>query len=692
MTTTREKPARLPACDCLLRLLTLLPWLVCAHSLRAEFAPPRLVTDGEGKSTQTAMGLDAANNAYISSVVDERIRVKVIGPDLELDVPIAALGLGQGDPDFATNALGTTFLVFSQLDSPSSEGREVYLSHNGGGQFSEPLSVTRNRVDDYAPRVALDTNGDPHIAWAQRVGETFRVMYASVLLDQATEPLFVALGDYPQIYVDEQGIAHLAYSRGNDIVYNSNKGGSWQNEKRVTTTPFEPESSVSIGGDRGGNIIVSYESRNSLYFAVKSPNADFKPPKLIDTGGILNPRMRVRDRGQLTIVYAKRGDIFFVQGQSTFLDRPQQLTNTSEVESYPSLEIDASGNLHVSYLRDGEVYYTNNAASPVAEFAALPTRGEAPLEVSFGDLSSGGIQVWEWDFGDGEKSTESSPTHLYAQPGPYTVGLRVVAPGAVESHLVKEDFIFVQDPFNTLRIPDQAVIPGQKDVWFPVLASHKEPIAAFQLLGTFDPNFLKFNRFELNFTAIQPLEPEFLEAHDKGTFFEVGCAFEFDPPIEPEQQYLPSGQNRTLINLVFDVSEDAPQGAQTEIELVNDKSLSPVFNIFTINRFTRLPALTGSRVEVLLGPPFPKFFLRGDADGNREVDITDAIRILNYLFTGGTPPVCMDAADVNDRGSVDISGAIAILGYLFLGAASPSVPFPLPGPDPTEDDLGCGAP
>jgi hypothetical protein len=666
--------------------------LALAVPARADFAPPRLVSDGSGLATQTAMGLDAANNAYISSVIGEKIRVKVIGPDLELEVPIAATGLGQGDPDFETSSTGQTFMTFSQLDaSQAGEGREIYITHNGGGAFQIPEALIHNRVDDYAPRVSLDALGEPHVVWAERVGETSHVLYAKWTEEGgATDPAPVSDGDDPQIFVDDKDVVHVLYSRANDLLYNNNRGGSWNHERRVTTTPFDPEASASLGGDRLGNILVAYESRSTLYFTSRAQDGSFRPPRPLDSGGILDPRMRVRPQGQLTLVYVKKGEIFFVQGQATSIDRPQQITNTPEVESHPSLEIDAVGNLHVSFLRDGEVYYTNNALSPVAEFAASPTLGEVPITVSFGDLSSGGVQVWEWDFGDGTSSTEQNPTHTYSASGKYTVSLRVIASGATEAMTEKSDFIFAQDPFNTLRLPDQRVLPGQKEVWFPVLASHKEPVAAFQLMATFDPNFLHLNRFEQEFTAIEVLDAEFFQTFDRGTYFEVGCAFEFDPPIDPTKQFLAPGQNQTILNVVFDVSDDAPQGAHTEIRLVNDFGLSPVFNIFTIDRSTRLPALEGADVEVLIGPPFPSFFLRGDTDGNGDVDITDAIRILSYLFTGGAAPVCLDAADVNDRGQVDISGAIGILSYLFIGGAAPAVPFPKEGPDPTPDELAEG--
>ncbi|MGQ9591554.1 MAG: lamin tail domain-containing protein [Planctomycetota bacterium] len=93
-------------------------------------------------------------------------------------------------------------------------------------------------------------------------------------------------------------------------------------------------------------------------------------------------------------------------------------------------------------------------------------------------------------------------------------------------------------------------------------------------------------------------------------------------------------------------------------------------------------------------PDLEPKFIRGDATSDCGVDITDAIFILNYLFTGGQPPRCEDAADVNDTGALDISDGIYLLGYLFLGSDPPPYPGPtLPGPDPTADALApCDPP
>ena len=69
--------------------------------------------------------------------------------------------------------------------------------------------------------------------------------------------------------------------------------------------------------------------------------------------------------------------------------------------------------------------YISAGIAPVANFAASPRDGTAPLEVHFTDLSTGQPVVWSWDFGDGMKSSEANPTHIYSSGGSYQVILTV---------------------------------------------------------------------------------------------------------------------------------------------------------------------------------------------------------------------------------------------------------------------------
>ena len=82
-------------------------------------------------------------------------------------------------------------------------------------------------------------------------------------------------------------------------------------------------------------------------------------------------------------------------------------------------------------------------------------------------------------------------------------------------------------------------------------------------------------------------------------------------------------------------------------------------------------------------------FMRGDADSDLAVELTDAVFVLNYLFLAGRAPECLDSADMDDDSVVDLSDAIYVLNYLFLGGRLPPAPFPDCGEDASADDLAC---
>jgi PKD repeat protein len=82
---------------------------------------------------------------------------------------------------------------------------------------------------------------------------------------------------------------------------------------------------------------------------------------------------------------------------------------------------------------------------PVADFIASPQSGNAPLIVSFTDLSANAPLTWQWSFGDGGTSTMQHPTHTYTTPGTYTVSLTVSNPAGTDPE-VKTAYITVAQP------------------------------------------------------------------------------------------------------------------------------------------------------------------------------------------------------------------------------------------------------
>jgi hypothetical protein len=81
-------------------------------------------------------------------------------------------------------------------------------------------------------------------------------------------------------------------------------------------------------------------------------------------------------------------------------------------------------------------------------------------------------------------------------------------------------------------------------------------------------------------------------------------------------------------------------------------------------------------------------FLRGDANGDGALDVGDAVKTLFVLYAGAEL-TCPDAADADDDGELNLTDAVFLLRYLF-GLGDP-IPFPHPqrGTDDRPDALGC---
>jgi len=81
-------------------------------------------------------------------------------------------------------------------------------------------------------------------------------------------------------------------------------------------------------------------------------------------------------------------------------------------------------------------------------------------------------------------------------------------------------------------------------------------------------------------------------------------------------------------------------------------------------------------------------FRRGNCNGDAQVDMSDAITILLWLFAGLAQPTCMDGCDVNANQTVALDDAVALLNYLFAPGG-----FPIPSPTPNQcvaaNPAGC---
>jgi len=176
--------------------------------------------------------------------------------------------------------------------------------------------------------------------------------------------------------------------------------------------------------------------------------------------------------------------------------------------------------------------------------------------------------------------------------------------------------------------------------------------------------------------------------------------FDFLPPFGG--QVLPSGLSQSLLRLEFQTPAD-PTLLGTTTEIVFDDSYllpscppadpnctsGPALNYVIYDGLSITPILENGIVEFLDQPGFR----RGNANGDANIDLGDALFGMNWLFANGPTPTCMDAADANDDSNVDISDSIYLLNYMFVNGPPPGAPGPdTCGLDPSEDSLDCVLP
>ncbi|MGB2697880.1 MAG: C25 family cysteine peptidase [Candidatus Zixiibacteriota bacterium] len=71
--------------------------------------------------------------------------------------------------------------------------------------------------------------------------------------------------------------------------------------------------------------------------------------------------------------------------------------------------------------------------------------------------------------------------------------------------------------------------------------------------------------------------------------------------------------------------------------------------------------------DVKVGP----LYASGDADGDEEINITDVVFLVNYLFRDGMAPSPLLSGDANGSMEVDIADAVYLVNYLFKGGPPP---------------------
>lgn len=314
---------------------------------------------------------------------------------------------------------------------------------------------------------------------------------------------------------------------------------------------------------------------------------------------------------------------------------------------------------------DGPNNALGNTRKPYVVIAADTTYGFAPLTVQFADSSTGAANQF-WRFGDGASSTEEHPAHTYTSPGLFDVYLENTSATGWHNHTARDMIVVLAD---TLSIGVDTITPGAQAI-VPVYLTNSQPLEEITL-----PLRIRDYPIDLTFVAA-----------------ELGARTAyFDDLAYLTYQYT-AGEYRITLRLTANDGTGAPPlapGAGEILQLIfstSGASVAGQFNaIDTFYHSTYSMELKSIHMDYA-----PKSYSGGvlisgagccvdftgniNDDASGDVDLSDLIYFVNYLFLGGPNPACLATANVDGdtECSIDLSDLIYLVNSLFLGGPSPS--------------------
>jgi len=225
-----------------------------------------------------------------------------------------------------------------------------------------------------------------------------------------------------------------------------------------------------------------------------------------------------------------------------------------------------------------------------------------------------------------------------------------------------------------------------------VRGEYEESAQGFSFAARFPAADLTIEEVHATDTILEAINTDFLEAKiltAQGILI-VGALVDAEPPFDGN--LIPNiGMPLALFHIDAKVSSGA--SGNLRIRMENGLGEPEIDNLYSVNNQAKPVTELGEAVIRLPGAGGAgAMFSRGDFNFDNEIDISDPIAILQYVFFGGASPRCILSADANDDEKVDISDPIFILTYLFNDGRDPPPPSMEGGSDPTPGSLDCAHP
>jgi plastocyanin len=385
------------------------------------------------------------------------IEVRALGGEQGF-VPLVvdAEGLAGAGVSLATDVDGNPHLAYLAFPEEPAEGEEaaaldplaptlpaVMHAHLVDNVWTRgPVAEEQAVAEDDETAIAVDADGVHHVAWT--AGS--QILYSTNAEGEfAEEPEVVADDDAISLSItaDEDGTPLIAFvdqlteAEGPAALVRvaTRGGGGWEVETAAEASPDEP---ISTGiGSFGGVTMVAYGSEGATQFAVQGPNR--WSSEVVDESGGAGVSMVVDGNGVPHVSYFDAGGTVKLAEPAADRWAPSEV-GAGATTSPTSIAVDDAGVRHLAWQTGEGVAYANDAQGTFAE-QELPPAVAGGTQPAVGARVEGTVQVAWLDHENGELQMAmlSDTEPLLAMPSPTAAppggGVAACEPGGTDLQL-----------------------------------------------------------------------------------------------------------------------------------------------------------------------------------------------------------------------------------------------------------------
>lgn len=282
--------------------------------------------------------------------------------------------------------------------------------------------------------------------------------------------------------------------------------------------------------------------------------------------------------------------------------------------------------------------------------------GSVPLEVQFTGATDLIPTGWDWEFGDGEFSSDQNPLHSYTTPGWYDIRLTVTT--ADSSHTAQHltPIIVVADTLDIGEAVSESGEAVQIQIYMRNSVAISQMVIPFSWTGDFD---LSVNSISTTGLRTEYFEIAQLSGYDpfnnRAAIWMVSSTDNSFPALAPD----------TGAVVTLNLTPSSP--ATGEVTDLTIGSWGP-FSLYATSSYgSYQPTAQAGSVT---GPTY----VCGDADGSGGISIADVTFLIAHIFSGGASPVPPQAGDADGSGGISIADVTYLIAHIFSAGAAPVCP------------------